>query len=489
MSKYLGDIRQAVRETLQDTFVTGSVPLWADPELDQAIETALAELSLVSPRQLIVTAEGDGTKKIDLNDITDTAFDMTQLLKVNRAEYPVDEDPEEFKNVTRFGDIITINVSSAPTDGDDVYLYCDMMHILTESESSLTPVLEALLIIGASGIASSSKPMKLYQQANGSVDTLTSSTTALSDMTARLTLAITDIGSARVEVAKVPAIITTSAGIISGMTARIALAITDIADGRVELDKVPAIIDIAHTELDKIAGAITLATSAIATSKTELDKITTEIGSADTALDKIDAEVLQAVTDLDSGRALIAGIDTTNSASKYQGYAQAGVGNANGYLNEASGFFRKATALESESSGYIGNAHGSIATAQTLLSEAIGYIRQGGADREIASGYMASANTEIRTAGELLSQANGYMAQARAEESSGSAMCNLASHEISLANADIGKASAYLRVISSKLSIASAGRTMEAWGNSQKAEFRGKLRRLSTPRNNSVYPA
>ena len=70
-------------------------------------------------------------------------------LEVEKAEYPTRQDPKKFVNVSVFGDVLTLDTDSAPTDGDEVFLYCHTNHSLTESSSTLTPKLERILIEGA----------------------------------------------------------------------------------------------------------------------------------------------------------------------------------------------------------------------------------------------------------------------------------------------------------------------------------------------------
>jgi hypothetical protein len=85
----------------------------------------------------------DGATGRDLNISA-----ITNLLNVDKAEYPTRQNPQEFVNFSVFGDILTLDVDTDPTDGDEVFLYCHKVHTLTESSSSLTPDLEKVLIDG-----------------------------------------------------------------------------------------------------------------------------------------------------------------------------------------------------------------------------------------------------------------------------------------------------------------------------------------------------
>ena len=90
----------------------------------------------------------DGVSNNDLN----IAF-ITDLLKVEKAEYPTGQNPPDFRNVRVFGDILTLDIDSTPTAGDDVILYCHKVHQLTEDASTLSPDLEEVLEDGTVALA------------------------------------------------------------------------------------------------------------------------------------------------------------------------------------------------------------------------------------------------------------------------------------------------------------------------------------------------
>jgi len=85
--------------------------------------------------------DGTSGKDLDISSITD-------LLEVEKAEYPTRQSPQEFRNCIVFGDVLTLDVDSEPTDGDEVFLYCHKVHQLTESASTLRPDLEKVLVEG-----------------------------------------------------------------------------------------------------------------------------------------------------------------------------------------------------------------------------------------------------------------------------------------------------------------------------------------------------
>jgi hypothetical protein len=314
--KYLGDIREDVRTYLQDNYATGVTQIWKDEELDQAIESALRDLSSYSPRELIVTAVSDGTKKIDLEDITDTDFDLDELIGVVKAEYDVDQDPEQFRNVTRFANIITININTAPTSGDDIYFYCNMQHYLTDNESSLTAFLESILVIGAAAIAAANKATSYYNQGNKLIADFTTIATAIGNMTARINQAITDIG-----------------------------------DGRTEVEKLSAIIDEAKVELEKIAPEVDQAVD-------DLDSGRDLIESIDTAK-QASNYASYAQTGVNNARGYL------QSATGLLQEAQTREGNNNAYLRQAGEQLTAANSYMNQANGYIQNARMKLNIAQS----------------------------------------------------------------------------------------------------------------------------
>lgn len=85
--------------------------------------------------------QGTSGKDLNISSITD-------LIEVEKAEYKTRQNPQSFRNVKVFGDILTLDIDSTPTDGDEVFLYCRKVHQLTESSSTLNPALEKVLVDG-----------------------------------------------------------------------------------------------------------------------------------------------------------------------------------------------------------------------------------------------------------------------------------------------------------------------------------------------------
>lgn len=156
-TKTLSAIRHTARQILKDEFVSGTDYDFANDELDLHINEVLVEISQVNPYIVEETLESDGTRKLDISEITD-------LLEVKKAEYPTGNDPPVYRNVSVMGNTLRIDIATAPTSGDDVYLICHKVHQLTESASTLSPALEKVLVEGVVAKAAQSWLNRMRKQ-------------------------------------------------------------------------------------------------------------------------------------------------------------------------------------------------------------------------------------------------------------------------------------------------------------------------------------
>ena len=113
-----------------------------DTDMDVYIGEVLKECSKAVPRKVKETVSLSALSvDVDISDIED-------LLSVEYAEYPVDRDPKEIRNVEVFGTTCTIVTDRRPSGTESAYLYCHKMHTLSESESTIPPTMEDVLIKG-----------------------------------------------------------------------------------------------------------------------------------------------------------------------------------------------------------------------------------------------------------------------------------------------------------------------------------------------------
>ena len=144
MAKPFSEIRQTARQLLRDEFKGEESSEFASDELDIYINECLIEVSQHSPYEVRETVVSDGTREISLSSITDLMGE-----KVVEVEYPIGNYPPDYiRDFDIFGTTLRLNSDTAPTSGENIYLYCHKVHSLTETASSLTPELEKTLVDG-----------------------------------------------------------------------------------------------------------------------------------------------------------------------------------------------------------------------------------------------------------------------------------------------------------------------------------------------------
>jgi len=158
MAKTLSAIRGIVRQFLRDEY-TGNTYEFEPDELDLHISKCLEEISRRRPYEDRETVVSDGTKEVDISSIEDLTGD-----KVEKAEYPVGNDPPDYRDVSIFGTTLRIKVDTTPTLGANIYLYCHKVHSLTESLSTLSPDLEGVLVEGVVAYAAQAWLNKMRAQ-------------------------------------------------------------------------------------------------------------------------------------------------------------------------------------------------------------------------------------------------------------------------------------------------------------------------------------
>jgi hypothetical protein len=141
--KTLSEIKADILTALGDT---NPGTLFTDSELELAVSASLREISRYAPVESKETLPTfSGSRVVDISGIAD-------LIAVDKAEYPAGREPAEFHNVSVFGGALLLNVT-VPPDGSDCVLYCRKFHTLSDTESTLTPELEGILVDYAAGRA------------------------------------------------------------------------------------------------------------------------------------------------------------------------------------------------------------------------------------------------------------------------------------------------------------------------------------------------
>jgi len=138
-TRYLDSTRQECITILRDETGVDFKP----DNLDVYIGHILRDLSKARPYEVkeTVTLTAAGKNEVSIASIED-------LLDIEYAEYPVDKDPRVRRNVSVFGSIATIDTTQRPAGDESAYLFCNKLHTLTESQSTLTPDMEDVLVTG-----------------------------------------------------------------------------------------------------------------------------------------------------------------------------------------------------------------------------------------------------------------------------------------------------------------------------------------------------
>ena len=309
MSKTIDAVVTDVRLGLQDSLAVGVTEDFSDDELKSIVDDVLVEVSDVSPYQVVETAVTLANSKIlDISGITD-------LLEIDRVEYPVGSSPREYHNFdlidnetievdmdsafsntgtsstltgtvtftsgsatvtgsgtafstelaagnfikpsggTRWYRVYSIasdtsltleeTVKSADTGADTINLtqyrdyvariYCNKLHQLTVSSSTLNPKEESVTIKGGVAKASSIWMQTARDRLVEAVTRIADVNTAIDNMSARVTQALADLTSGRAEIDDERTSATTA---IDSVTARIDEAIADLASGRTYINKI-----------------------------------------------------------------------------------------------------------------------------------------------------------------------------------------------------------------------------------------------------------
>lgn len=145
--------REACREKLHDEDSNNYT--WKTDQLDRCIYDAIREASRKIPYvQKSVLTLTAASKEIDLSDITvDSVEDVNlakDIMRIVEIEYPVDQDPPILRAWRwRTNSIIRLDMSTTPAVGDEVDIYCALFHSVTTDTSTLTVVLEDIVLHGA----------------------------------------------------------------------------------------------------------------------------------------------------------------------------------------------------------------------------------------------------------------------------------------------------------------------------------------------------
>jgi len=363
----------------------------------------IASYKLVITRHSLTTIAD--TKELQIATIED-------LIDPLYAEYTVDKNPRNFRNIIRRGNIVELDINIKPTAGETVYLYCKKPHRINQMtdlvgaidltggyeeddttihvddlESSVTiPVDTEFTIAGIGGvyrltaaatIASNEGDLTFFpglaaDVADGVVVTFEQSTLdgLLEDLFINFVAARVALSKSSKYLQQINTALTAMGAVTTALglaAAKVLRQVTDVASGRTAAGLAAAVIIEANLELDKMAA---------------------EIGLANTALDSANT-VTNTVTQ-----------GGPNVPAQYAGEAQQRLGTAQGYLGTARGFLAQAASEGPLAATYAQLGAGELQGAVGSINEATGFIQEVTAELNLArlgSGTMRQwANALLR---------------------------------------------------------------------------------------------
>ena len=125
-----------------DNFTVGRAKLGTTA----AVHVVLKDVGLT----IVTTTD---SKEIDLSNIGD----LIRVRRYHGVEYRVGRNVKEFRNWSRFADVLTMDINIIPSSGEAVHLYCLKKHTITDNTSTLQPKHETVLIQGVVARAAMNK--------------------------------------------------------------------------------------------------------------------------------------------------------------------------------------------------------------------------------------------------------------------------------------------------------------------------------------------
>lgn len=487
------DVRDEILIKLQDAGIDPSgtaSQVFSEDEVENEIEPSVNIVSPAKPWEYKLTKTATASK-----DITLTRGDKWKLLKVLKAEYQVDQDPRDFRNVSRFADTLTLKIDTTPTAGNSIYLYMLKNHILLKSvgtedlagavktlaaAGAVSLALKSLgtgkinegtsftiagddttyYVIATANISSNEATVSIWPplSAEASVDavvtlSLTESTIQeprLEDCLIRLVAARCAISKATKGYSQVNQSITSLSNAetaVAAVAAMITQMNTDIGSGRTEAAKVSAILDTANTEIDKILARLTQAATDISAGRTEADKIPAIITASASAIADVAARVTQAVTDLTSARTAV-GLGVTAITGMDARVTQSLTDLSSARTAIALGV--TAIDLGKTEAGLTNAEIDKAVTALTSASSLLNTVPIGGG----AADYQRQAQADVYTGLGFGANAKNYEGNAQADFQNSNADVNLANGEINAGMAKAKEADSNFQNASADLNLA-----------------------------------
>ena len=392
MAKTLAEFLTALKIELRDA----TSARWSEAQLTEHIQHAVRDISVYAPRERTTELYCvNESRDIDISSLDDF------LSLVQPVEYPVDENPRQWCNGVCFANVLTMDLTSAPSASPTGQLtgtvtFTADSTAVSGSGTAFDTELVAGYYIKPSGGSTWYKVASI-EDAEG----LTLASAVETDDDGADDADSTDYWYEQVRVYY------RAVHSLAGSASTLPSALDQLV-----LDGAAAYASLAWAE--EVRNNIEAAVSQLTTAETAIGAIDTKmdlgfgtdkyletgddfIGAKDTELDaalaKVEAEVDQAVTDLDTGRDLINTVNVGDSvAANYASYAARGVGNAASYIQEMRAYLQR----DSISQEYLNYARACLEAAQVEAAQARSYM-QDCAQRLSISGAIAKTQQMAQT--------------------------------------------------------------------------------------------
>ena len=453
--KSIGALIDEVSVVLEDT---GNV-IFSDAVIAQELGYAAIRVSMASlcesKETVLLTA---GSADVDVTGIEG-------LRHIIKAEYPTGKSPKEFRNVTLFSNTATIETDMTPAAGEQAIIYCEKLHILDTSASTLTPELEPIVVNLAAGNVALNNIGDGRTQIKAAIDAAALVNSAVDSMAARIGQATTDITAARNAIATD---LSSAGAAITAVGNTITTAMATLALGKSAAAAIAADVTAAGTQLGLAITDVGAARS----------KLATAIAAFSSQLSDISAQIGDSEDDLAAARALNNTIPTWATAETgLHSSASGGFGAASSRINELRTILNDSTGISQEgalASGQLNIVSGLLNELRLTLSanegKAVQYRGLGSAELSAANAYIGQANALLSKISETV---NIYM--------------GTAAHELSTASGYLNEASGYAREAASRLSISNTQLNFTNWGRNKVQKAEADLKRLEKPHEYLPY--
>ena len=385
----INDAETLVQDAGIDTGSAGANAVFATAELDALIPSALSRISyLGKPWQVKTTKSTVASTR----DITLTTGDKWRLLGIDKVEYLTAQEPPVYRNVSRFGDVVSIKINNRPPEIADIYFFWNKVHLLQSALGTST----ATWAVYADTDEAATTLVIDAGSATGTVNEM--STVAITgDSTTYYVIEAATIATNKVTLNIWPpltadaaenAVVTLS---LTGSTLDIPLegylarwlaaqaCISKATKSYSQVNQAIATITLAATAISAIAAVIAKAEAAttgdIALARAQIALSPTAITLANVEFDKVSADVVLAAAALASGTTLINTIPVGGGASEYMRQASSNIGVSQGRLINGQSYLQEAAADNANAVQYLNAAGAELKTAGEKANEAIASLR------------------------------------------------------------------------------------------------------------------